>query len=164
VDRRTLGAGNSSKAEVLISGYSVFSPQYSRQLRDICDDYYVDIPEPRRRDGLVVVVAVLALAVLGTAGTFAYRAMFGGSALPTASAIIETGNWPVSNYGDDQRSDSNQTPIASADASEELVSREEKPLDIQGPPKTAPRVISTIPISPNSSAPSLARISHTIFA
>ena len=121
------------------------------------DDYYVDLPDPRRRDGLIV-VAVLALAVLGTAGTFAYRAMFGGSALPAASAIIKTGNWPnkiVSNYGDDQRSNSNQTPIASADPSEELVSREEKPLDIQGPPKTAPRVISTIPISPNSSAPSL---------
>ena len=121
------------------------------------DDYYVDVPDPRRRDGLIV-VAVLALAVLGTAGTFAYRAMFGGSALPTASAVTKTGNWPnkiVSNYGDDRRSDSNQTPIASADPSEELVSREEKPLDIQGPPKTAPRVISTIPISPNSSAPSL---------
>jgi hypothetical protein len=121
------------------------------------DDYYVDVPDPRRRDGLIV-VAVLALAVLGTAGTFAYRAMFGGSALPAASAVTKTGNWPnkiVSNYGDDRRSDSNQTPMASADPSEELVSREEKPLDIQGPPKTAPRVISTIPISPNSSAPSL---------
>ena len=71
------------------------------------DDYYVDLPDPRRRDGLIV-VAVLALAVLGTAGTFAYRAMFGGSALPAASAIIKTGNWPnkiVSNYGDDQRSE-----------------------------------------------------------
>ena len=122
------------------------------------DDYYVDVPDPRRRDGLIV-VAVLALAVLGTAGTFAYRAMFGGSALPAASAVTKTGNWPnkiVSNFGDDRRSDSNQTPMASADPSEELVSREEKPLDIQGPPKTAPRVISTIPISPNSSAPSLA--------
>ena len=120
------------------------------------DDYYVDVPDPRRRDGLIV-VAVLALAVLGTAGTFAYRAMFGGSALPAASAVTKTGNWPnkiVSNYGDDRRSDSNQTPMASADPSEELVSREEKPLDIHGP-KTAPRVISTIPISPNSSAPSL---------
>ena len=81
-------------------------------------------------------MAVLALAVLGTAGTFAYRAMFGGSALPAASAVTKTGNWPnkiVSNYGDDRRSDSNQTPMASADPSEELVSREEKPLDIQGP-------------------------------
>ena len=99
------------------------------------DDYYVDVPDPRRRDGLIV-VAVLALAVLGTAGTFAYRAMFGGSALPAASAVTKTGNWPnkiVSNYGDDRRSDSNQTPMASADPSEELVSREEKPLDIQGP-------------------------------
>ena len=71
------------------------------------DDYYVDVPDPRRRDGLIV-VAVLALAVLGTAGTFAYRAMFGGSALPAASAVTKTGNWPnkiVSNYGDDRRSE-----------------------------------------------------------
>jgi SPOR domain len=122
------------------------------------DDCYVDIPDPRRRDGLVV-VAVLALAVLGTAGTFAYRAMFGGSALPTASAIVKTGNWP-----DDQRSDSNQAPIASADPSEKLVSREEKLLDIQGPPETAPRVISTIPISPNSSAPSLGALGSAAVA
>jgi SPOR domain len=131
------------------------------------DDYYVDVPDPRRRDGLIV-VAVLALAVLGTAGTFAYRATFGGSAaLPTASAVIKTGNWPnkiVSNYGDDRRSDSNQTPMAIADPSEELVLREEKPLDIQGPQKTAPRVISTIPISPNSSAPSLGTLGSAAVA
>ncbi len=112
------------------------------------DDYYVDIPDPRRRDGLVVVLAVLVLAVLGTAGTFAYRAVFGGSALSTGSAIVKTGNWPnkISAYGDDQRSDSNQTLIASADPSEKLVSLEEKPLDIQGPPKTAPRGNSSGPV------------------
>ena len=34
---------------------------------------------PRRRGGLVTVLAVLALAVVGTAGAFGYRAMFGNS-------------------------------------------------------------------------------------
>jgi hypothetical protein len=42
------------------------------------DDYNVDIRDQRRGNGLVVVVVMLALAVLAAAGTFAYRAMFGG--------------------------------------------------------------------------------------
>jgi hypothetical protein len=80
--------------------------------------------------------------------------VFGGSALSTGSAIVKTGNWPnkIAAYGDDQQSDSNQTLAASAGPSEKLASLEEKPLDIQGLPKAALRVGSTIPISPNSSA------------
>jgi hypothetical protein len=38
-------------------------------------NYYDDVPGSRWRGGLLIVMAVLALAVL--AGTFAYRAMFG---------------------------------------------------------------------------------------
>jgi hypothetical protein len=39
---------------------------------------YDDLPSPRRRDGLVIVIAVLGLAILGAVGAFAYRAVFGG--------------------------------------------------------------------------------------
>jgi hypothetical protein len=42
--------------------------------------YYNDVPGSRWRGGLLIVIAVLALAVL--AGTFAYRAMFGGYTFP----------------------------------------------------------------------------------
>lgn len=122
------------------------------------DDYYDDAPAPRRRGGLVLVIAVLALAVLGTAGAFAYRAMFGGSVLPTLPPIIKAGNGPnkiVPGYGDARAGNSAQTTVANTGSSEKLVSREEQPVEIQEPTKTAPRVISTIPIapSPNSLPP-----------
>ena len=116
------------------------------------DDYYDDAPTPRRRGGLVLVIAVLGLAVLGTAGAFAYRAMFGGSMLPTLPPIIKAGNAPnkiVPGYGDARASNSAQTTVANTGSSEKLVSREEQPVEIQEPSKTAPRVISTIPIAPN---------------
>jgi hypothetical protein len=119
------------------------------------DDYYDDAPRPRRRGGLVVVMAVLALAVLGTAGAFAYRAMFGGSVLPTLPPIIKAGNGPnkiVPGYGDARANNSAQTTAANPGSGEKIVSREEQPVEIQEAPKTAPRVISTIPISPNPSA------------
>ena len=48
----------------------------------------------RRRSGFVVVAAVFGLAVLGTAGAFAYRAMFGGSMLPSLPPIIKADDGP----------------------------------------------------------------------
>ena len=116
------------------------------------DDYYDDAPTPRRRGGLVLVIAVLGLAVLGTAGAFAYRAMFGGSMLPTLPPIIKAATDPTRSCpttGDARASNSAQTTVANTGSTEKLVSREEQPVEIQEPPKTAPRVISTIPIRPN---------------
>ena len=43
------------------------------------DEFYDDEPRGGRRKGLLTVVAVLGLAVIGTAGAFGYRSMFGGS-------------------------------------------------------------------------------------
>ena len=105
--------------------------------------HYDDLPSPRRRDGLVIVIAVLGLAILGAVGAFAYRAVFGGAVLPALPPLIEAENGPnknVPNYGDARPSNSSQ----SAGSSEKFVSR--WPADIQEPPKTAP-------ISPNPSAP-----------
>ena len=119
------------------------------------DDYYDDAPRPRRRGGLIVVMAVLGRVVLGTAGAVAHRAMFGGSVLPTLPPIIKAGNGPnkiVPGYGDARANNSAQTTAANAGSGEKIVSREEQPVEIQEAPKTAPRVISTIPISPNPSA------------
>ncbi len=114
------------------------------------DDYDDEAPIPRR-GGLVVVMAVLGLAVIGTAGAFGYRAMFGSSVLPTLPPIIKASNGPnkiVPSYGDAQAN--NQPGVASAGSTENLVSREEQPVKME-PPK-APRVVSTIPISPGQSA------------
>jgi hypothetical protein len=112
------------------------------------DDRYDDLSSPRRRDGLVIVIAVLGLAILGAVGVFAYRAVFGGAVLLALPALIEAENGPsknVPNYGDARPSNSSQTSIASAGSSEKFVSR--WPADIQEPPK------KTAPISPNPTPP-----------
>ncbi len=135
--------------------YETDAQEHDRGQAYAADDYYDDDPNPRRRSGFIVVMAVLGLAVVGTAGAFAYRSMFGASVLPTLPPIIKAGNGPnkiTPNYGDAQASNSSQAGVASAGSTEKLVSREEQPVDIQEPPKTAPRVVSTIPISPGSNA------------
>ncbi len=114
------------------------------------DDYNDEVSIPRR-GGLVVVMAVLGLAVVGTAGAFGYRAMFGSSVLPTLPPIIKASNGPnkiIPSNGDAQAN--NQTGAASTGSTENLVSHEEQPVKME-PPK-APRVVSTIPISPGQSA------------
>jgi hypothetical protein len=112
------------------------------------DHYYDDVPGSRWRGGLLVVMAVLALAML--AGTFAYRAFFGGYVFPALPPIVIAGAGPndiVQNNSDTRRSDSSQTFVRSAGWSEKL-----QPIDIREAPKTEPRVISDIPISSGPSA------------
>ena len=71
------------------------------------DHYYDDVPGSRWRGGLLVVMAVLALAML--AGTFAYRAFFGGYVFPALPPIVIAGAGPndiVQNNSDTRRSNS----------------------------------------------------------
>ena len=116
------------------------------------DHYHDDIPGSRWRGSLLAVMAVLALAVL--AGTFAYRAMFGGSVFPALPPIIKAGTGPnniVRNNSDIRQSNSSQTSITSAGSSEKL-----QPMDIREASKAVPRVISNIPISSKPSAAAVA--------
>jgi SPOR domain len=116
------------------------------------DDYHDETSIPRR-GGLVVVMAVLGLAVIGTAGAFGYRAMFGSSVLPTLPPIIKASNGPnkiMPGYGDAQANNSSQAGAAGTGSAENLVTREEQPVKLE-PPNAAPRVVSTLPISPGQS-------------
>lgn len=116
------------------------------------EDYQEENASPRRRGGVVVVAAVLCLAVLGTAGAFAYRAMYGGSMLPALPPIIKAEDGPnkiMPNYGDSHGTPPGHAGGASTGSGEKLVSREEKPVDVPAPvTATPPRVVSTIPIFP----------------
>ena len=133
--------------------YAAEEPQHDGGDAYPADDYHDDTPTPRRRSGLVVVMAVLGLVVIGTAGAFGYRYMFGGSVLPTLPPIIKASNGPnkiVPGSADAQPNASSQTNVASAGAPENLVSREEQPVNVE-PPPAAPRVVSTIPITTGQS-------------
>ena len=120
------------------------------------DEYSDEAPSGRRRGGLVMVAAVLGLAVLGTAGAFAYRAMLGGSIMPSLPPIIKAGGGPnkivPANNPATQPGPSTQAAAGSG-SGEKLVSREEQPVDIQDPVKSAPRIVSTIPVVPSVPAP-----------
>ena len=109
--------------------------------------------EPRRsasRTALVAVMAVFALVVVGSAGAFGYRAMFGGSVLPTLPPIIKASNGPNKIALDPQASAAagNGQAAATTGSTENLVSREEQPVAIEAP-KAAPRVVATIPVVGN---------------
>jgi len=118
------------------------------------EDYEEEPPTARRRGGLAVMAAVLALAVLGTAGAFAYRAMFGGSMLPSLPPIIRADNGPNKILPKPTNAkSSDQADAGSADSGEKLVSREEKPVDVPKPLNVSPRVVSTIPIIPAPDTP-----------
>jgi hypothetical protein len=132
--------------------------EFAEPEHDAGDDYapedYYQPSQQRRRRGLVLVVAVLGLAVVGTAGAFAYRTTFGGSLLPALPPVIKANTSPnkvMPNSGDTQAANSGQGGAASSSAAENVVSREEEPINIE-PPKPAPRIISTIPVTNNQGA------------
>jgi SPOR domain len=101
------------------------------------------------RTALVPVMAVLGLVVVGSAAAFGYRAMFGGSVLPTLPPIIKASNGPNKIALDPQAgAATNAQAMASTGSTENLVSREEQPVAIEAP-KTPPRVVATIPVVGN---------------
>jgi sporulation related protein len=108
---------------------------------------------PRRRSGFVFVAAVFALAVLGTAGAFAYRAVFGGPVLPALPPIIKAEGGPnkiIPNTASSQGDTARDADATNAGARERLVSREERPVDIPPPAtSTAPRPVSPVPVFPD---------------
>jgi hypothetical protein len=115
-------------------------------------DAYDDEPAPRRRSGLVLVMAVCGLVVLGTAGAFAYRAMFGSSVLPTLPPIIKANDGPNKIVPDSQASNTTTGGPSTTGSSDQLVSREEQPVAIDSP-KAAPHMVSTIPIVTGQGTP-----------
>ncbi|HKS18428.1 MAG TPA: SPOR domain-containing protein [Bradyrhizobium sp.] len=118
---------------------------------------YDEEPEEpsRKRGGLVTVAVVLALAVLGTGGAFAYR-NFMGSPRSGEPPIIKADNSPtkIMPAGADSAP---KTPdrMALGDGSEKLVPREEAPMDVNA--RSGPRVVFP-PLNQNANPPSVASV------
>jgi len=108
-----------------------------------------EAPAGRRRRGFMVLAVVLGLAVIGTAGAFAYRAMFGSSMLPSLPPIIKAEDGPNKIIPAKPKGSTDQADAANASSDEKLVSREEQPVHMPAPVNPAPRVVSTIPIFPD---------------
>lgn len=107
------------------------------------EDMYDDVPRPRRR-GLLIVAAVISVAVIGTAGAFGYRAIFGTSASTPPPVIkAETAPSKVVSAGQGSEPQSNKLiydRVGDRSGGERVVSREEQPVDMKDS-KPPPRVV-----------------------
>ena len=107
------------------------------------------VDEPRRRGGMITVVAVLALAVFGVGGAFAYRT-YTGSARRGEPPIIRADAGPTKIIPAAADA-ATKVPdrMTAGDGTEKMVSREETPID---PARAGPRVVFP-PLTPNGSMP-----------
>jgi hypothetical protein len=108
------------------------------------DGYYDDAPGPRRRGGLITAAALLGLAVIGTAGAFAYRTVFTTSGPPSIIARDAGPNKIVPTTQTADTSSSKQIYDRAGDRSqnERIVPREEQPLNLPDPARAAaPRAL-----------------------
>jgi hypothetical protein len=104
------------------------------------EDYQTEVPRVRRR-GLALMIAMTGLALLGMAGAFGYREIFGGSVIATSPPIITASNEPnkIAPVSGEPQAKNGNARLDGADTTgsiEKLVSREERPATIE-PPKGA---------------------------
>jgi hypothetical protein len=115
-------------------GDEAYAPQAypgAPQLGPEDQDLYDDLPPQRRRLGVLAIAGVLALAVIGAAGAFGYRAVFGnGTRMPPP--VIKADTAPSKIVPEKTAKDANKIITERVNgAGEKIVSREESPVDIQ---------------------------------
>ena len=120
---------------------------------------YEEEPAPKKRSkGLMTVVAVLALAVVGTGAAFAYRT-FVGSPRSGEPPIIRADNSPTKVLPSPSDGGAAKAPdrLLSSDNGERLVSREETPVDVNSR-SGGPRVVFP-QLNQNANPPAAASVS-----
>jgi SPOR domain len=115
------------------------------------DGYEEEAEEaPKRRGGLLMVAAVLALAVVGTGAAFAYRTYM-GPARSGEPPIIKADNTPTKIVPTPTDSGKTSDRMPPGDGSEKLVPREETPVDVSAK-AAGPRVVFP-PLNANANPP-----------
>lgn len=118
-------------------GYPPEQADYQHEAYDqapVEEEYYEDFQPSRRRLAVWAIAGVLALAVIGTAGAFGYRALFGSATSNKPPPVIKADTGPSkivpATTGKDAQSNKLITErVNERGQSEKLVSREEQPLD-----------------------------------
>ncbi len=116
-------------------------------------DDYDEAPPARRRVSIIAIAGIFALAVVGTAGAFGYRALFGSSSSSPPPVIkADTAPTKIVPASNDSQSGKITDRVGDrAGQGEKLVSREEQPIDLKDKPLQA--------IFPNAPAQSNAPLS-----
>jgi hypothetical protein len=113
------------------------------------DEYYDQAPSSRRRLGVMAIAGVIGLALIGTAGAFGYRALFGSSGSTQPPPVIKADASPskvvpATNSKDAQSNKLITERVNEPSQTEKLVSREEQPID-------KPTTVVSSQVAPQSS-------------
>jgi hypothetical protein len=104
------------------------------------DGIYDDVPPPRRRISIMAIAGIFALVVMGTAGALGYRALFGSSgSAPPPVIMAETKPSKIvpPSKGGTQSAKLINDRIGEKLQGEQIVSREERPVQLNvKPPQT----------------------------
>jgi hypothetical protein len=140
------------EADLHVESSGVRYDEYEDQSHDQDDHVYgEDYEDPNlyQRGRFIFLAAVFGLALLGTAGAFAYHGPFADSIVPSLLSIIKAESGPNKIIPASTASQGSVSPQADADnarSSERLVPREDRPADVPPPVSTAPQPVSTAPI------------------
>jgi hypothetical protein len=124
-----------------------------------------DEPAPRRRGRMATVVAVLALAVVGTGAAYGYRT-FVGTARSGPPPVIKADTEPnkiipqTASTGD-AVGKLIQDRMSTENGTEQMVSREEQPVDVKEAAASGPRVVFPS-LNQNANPPSAASVAPNI--
>jgi hypothetical protein len=135
-----------------------YEPDYAEEAYD---QGYGEPEQQKRRGGMMTVAAVLALAVVGTAGAYAYRSI-AGSPRSGEPPIIKADASPSKIVPAKQQSGDKQIydRVGDKSSGERMVSREEQPVDVDAR-SGGPRVVFP-PLTQNPSPPSGASVSPAV--
>ena len=119
------------------------------------DEMYDDAPSATRRGGLATMLALVACALLGTAGAYAYRSYVVNPGVKAPPPVITADNTTPTKVVPAPTSDTRSSkPISdrfatAAAGNEQLVSRQEEPVALKDPTASiAPRVVLPAPVQP----------------
>lgn len=125
-------------------------PRYQDDPYRDSEQAYDDVPPPHRRLSMIAIAAVAMLAVVGTAGAFGYRMLFGSSGT-SPPPVIKAETTPTKivppSKSDPQSNKLIYDRVGDRSKGEKIVSREEQPLDINKTPQ------ATFPVAVGLGAP-----------
>jgi hypothetical protein len=117
-----------------------------------------DYDEQPRRGRLTTVVAILVLGVVGTGAAFAYRTYMGPShSGPPPIIKADAGPNKIVPPSAENANKQTQDRLAAGTGAEQLVSREEQPVDVKDIARSGPRVVFP-PLNQNANPPSTASV------
>ncbi len=125
--------GKETDAAYDTTGASKYDPEYSDDayLPDHAEEVLEDAQPRRRRAGFAIVAAVVGIAIVGTAGVFGYRAVFGPSAGRQPPIIgPQVGPNKVAPAGPATPESTKQFNDRVGGPSERIMPRDETPIDV----------------------------------